>query len=99
MILQISTEDKSKMKVLILCEEDDENERSAQTLVDITMEEVNKVQPFQPFKNLYIPNPPIKHTIIVIPTKIVHGITDELIKIESKYIIGDYKRRQNPRFR
>lgn len=87
------------LTVLLLCNKDDDDQTSAQNLVDKTIEDMKHVQVFERLKDLYLPDPPLKHAVVDIPGQLLVNITSKVIKIDPLMIIDDYKKRQMARFR
>jgi hypothetical protein len=89
----------SKVTVLLLCHEGDEEEAVAQSLVDAAEEEMIGVHAYRSFTELYLPDPPLKHAVVDIPSMLLMNITQEAVKIDPLKVIDDFKKRQIPRFR
>lgn len=101
MVLQVATKLQiaAKLTVLLLCGAEDVEETVAQSLVDATEAEMLKVHIFDCFKELYLPDPPLKHVVVDISSVLFVNITDHVIKVDPLKVINDYKKRQIPRFR
>ena len=89
----------AKLTVLLLCNAEDEEEAVVQSLIDATEIEMKVVHVHHCFDKLHLPDPPLKHAVVVIPSLLLINITQNMIKIDSLQVINDYKRRQIPRFR
>lgn len=89
----------SKMTVLLLCSSEDEEQVLVQSLIDVTEEKMKNVHIVYPFKEVYLPDPPLKHAVVEVSSLLLINITDEVIKIDPLQIISDYQRRQLPSFR
>ena len=96
-ILQIQT--KRTSRVLMLCDAEHASDVVAQSLIDTTVQDSSKVQPFKKFRELFLPHPPIDHAVVDIPNELLYNITDEFIETNWSQIISDYNKRQLPRFR
>ena len=84
--------------VLLLCNLGDEDELSAQRLVDVTEQKMKGVHIFHEFKELFLPDPPLQHAVVKMSGILLINITENLIKIDPLKIINDYNKRQIPRF-
>ena len=86
------------LTVLLLCNQGDDSESAFHELIKETERELKRVQIYECLKELFIPDPPLKHVVVDIPLQFLIDITDEIIKIEASKIIDDYRKRQLPRF-
>ena len=82
--------------VLLLCEDGDELEEAAKSLIDFQQHKI--VKPYQPMKGLFHPSGVIKHAVVEVDGRLLRCICDEVVKVEANRIIEDYKKRQIPRF-
>ena len=94
MVLKVS----AKMTVFLLCNSDDDQQIAMQTLVDETEENLKTTSIFHKFERPNLPDPPLKHAIVEVSGLLLVNITEEVIKVDPLKIIGDYQRRQLPRF-
>ena len=85
--------------VLMLCNEADEDESIAQELIEQSAKDMKMVQQYQPLKELYLPESPIKHAVVNIPFEVIFNIADHVLEVDCTKIVNDYKKRQIPRFR
>lgn len=101
MVLQLATrmQISAKLTVLLLCGAEDKEEAVAQSLVDVTETEMKRVHVYDCFNELHLPDPPLKHAIVDIPSVLLINITEEVIKIDPLKVMTDYKKLQLPRFR
>lgn len=101
LVLQISSKHVNKpgLAVFMLCDEVYVDESIAQGLIDQSAKDLQMVQCYRPFKELYLPESPINHTVVNIPYEAIFNITDRVLEVDSTKIINDYKKRQIPRFR
>ena len=83
--------------VFTLCNEGEELEEVANSLVDI--EKHKAVSPHQSMKELFCPVGMIRHTIVEIDGQLIEYISEEVMNVEVNRIMEDYQRRQIPRFR
>ena len=98
LILQQNVKMTSKtFTVLILCNSGDEVEQYAKELVDMKRHEA--VQPYQPIKELFLPEGVIKHAVVEVDGCMIRHICDDVMKVDANRIIEDYQKRQIPRFR
>lgn len=84
--------------VLLLCNLGDEDESSAQRLVDVTEHNMKDVHIFHEFKELFLPDPPLQHAVVKMSGLLLINITEHLVKTDTLKIINDYSKRQIPRF-
>ena len=94
MVLKVS----AKMTVFLLCSSEDDQQITMQTLVNETEESLKTTCIFHKFERPNLPDPPLKHTIVEVSGLLLVNITEEVIKVDPLNIIGDYQRRQLPRF-
>lgn len=99
MVLATRMQISAKLTVLLLCGAEDEEEAIAQSLVDVTETEMKSVHVYDCFDELHLPDPPLKHVVVDIPSMLLINITEEVIKIDPLKVINDYRKRQIPRFR
>lgn len=101
MVLQVDTKVQiaTKLTVMLLCSEEDEEQAIAQSLMDISETKMRNVHVFDSFNGLYLPDLPLKHAVVDISCVLLINITTEVVKIDPLKIINDYRRRQHPRFR
>lgn len=101
MVVQVATKLQiaAKLTVLLLCSAEDEEEAVAQSLVDVSETKMKTVHIFDGFKDVYLPDPPLKHAVVDISSVLLINITDQVIKTDPVNVLNDYRKRQNPRFR
>jgi len=101
--LLLSTNSRSNMKsgmsVLILCVAPYQEEAAARELVEESEKEMAEVRMFVPMKELYFPEPPIRHAVVSIPEELIHSITHHQLEVDAIAIMKDYNKRQIPRFK
>lgn len=89
----------AKLTVLLLCDVWDEEESIAQNLIDDTEKDMKQVHVHRLFDELHLPDPPLKHAVVDIPSLLLINITEKIMKIDSMQVINDYKKRQISRFK
>ena len=89
----------TRIKVLFLCSSEDDEHTNMESLVVESECKMKEVHIFDGFKELHLPNPPLKHAIVTVSSLLLIDITEEIIKVDPKMVISDHERRQIPRFR
>lgn len=95
---QQTTKSSKTFTVLLLCNGGDEwEERAGAILGDSSNRDT--VAPYRALSELFAPDGEVKHTVVTVDGQLISNITEEVLDVEPKKIMDDYKNRQIPRFR
>ena len=83
----------------MLCNSGDELEERAKSLVETSQVEGQIVTQYRPLDGLFTPDGDVGHAVVTLDGQSLFNITEEVVSVEPKKIIDDYRNRQIPRFR
>ena len=85
--------------VLTLCNGGDEWEGKAKSIVVGDSVKHDTVVLYKQLSGLFAPDGEVKHAVVTVDGQLIYNITEEIVGVEPRKIMDDYKNRQIPRFR